>query len=295
MPKTIPHSSWLRLHECSCCTATRELAALHGTGRLLDDPGNRDAEVTELPQVRRAIEEDARNNRLTTILNTMRPFHAGAGDKDKIAYKRTYEQFVESVNLRTYEDLAELMRCKTLKPEDEQTSKKEDQIENYNITEHLHHVFSGIAEKIDDYKKFHEMPRHNTSKFGDVQINMMKYITSECLKNVLPKTTEKKDDYKELYEQLAEYTKPKAQEDSDDGTDIAALMRLHTSKFEDKQNESKEYVTRKREDQIHNYGNKGELKNQDKARLTRSEMSGFDLSVKNSRIHSISSFFRECE
>ena len=104
----------------------------------------------------------------------MRPNHAGADHKDKTGYKRTYEQFVECVNLGNYEDFAELTRCKTLKPEDERICKKEDENVNYNIIERLHDVFSGIAEKNDDYKKFHGLLRHNTSKSGDVQINLMK-------------------------------------------------------------------------------------------------------------------------
>ena len=193
------------MNECPWCTATRDLAARHGSGLLLADPEDKAAEAPELPQVRRAIEEDARNNRLT-ILNTIRPFHVGAGDKD----------------------LTVLLRCKIVNPEDEQINKKAE---------------------------FHEMPKHNTSKFGGVQIIKMKYIIPECLKNVIIETTEEKDEYKEFNEQLDEYTKPEAQEDSNNGTDIAALMRLITSKFEDKQNETKVHVDREREDQIHNYGN----------------------------------------
>ena len=176
-----------------------------------------------------------------------------------------------------------------MKPEDERICKTEDQNENYDITECFLDVYPGIAEKIDDYKKFYELLRHNTSKFGDVKINLKKYITSECLIDVLPETTEKKDDDKKLYEQFAKYTKPEAHEDSVDGTDTAELVRFNTSKPEDKQNKSKEYVDCKMEGQSYNYvitgeindpeslklENKDEQKNHEEARLTcKSDVDG---------------------
>ena len=63
----------MRLHLCSCCTATREHAGDHGTGLLLAEPGNEAAEAPELPQVSRAFAEDARIDRLTTTNTMMRP------------------------------------------------------------------------------------------------------------------------------------------------------------------------------------------------------------------------------
>ena len=93
---------------------------------------------------------------------------------------------------------------------------------------------------------------------------------------MLPETTEKKDDDKKLYEQFAEYTKPEAHEDSEDGTDTAELVRFNTLKPEDKQNKSKEYVDCKMEGQSHNYVITGEIKNQEEARLTsKSDVNGY--------------------
>ena len=75
-----------------------------------------------------------------------------------------------------------------------------------------------------------------------------------------------------LYEQLAEYKKPETHADSDDGTETGALVMFNTSKPEDKQNEPKEYVDCKMEDQSHNYVTTGENKNHEKARLTSKVM-----------------------
>ena len=52
-----------------------------------------------------------------------------------------------------------------------------------------------------------ELLRNNTSKSGDVQISLKKYITPESLIEVPLETTEMNDDLKKLYEQIVEYTK----------------------------------------------------------------------------------------
>ena len=131
-----------RLQVCSCCTATRELADLadvHGTGRLLADQGHEAAEATELPQESRAIEEDARNSRLT-ILSTMRPHYAENDEVKRHEYVKIDDRGVK------YENPAELEGNMT-KTKEYFDNKKGGQNNNHDIT---------YPEKNVHYKKFYE-------------------------------------------------------------------------------------------------------------------------------------------
>ena len=115
----------------------------------------------------------------------------------------------------------------------------------------------------DDFETA-ELLRHNTSKSGDVQLSLKKYIihmkesqsetlTTEYLIDELPEIAEKNDGHKKFYEQIVEYMKTGSHEKLDDGLDTAEMVRFDTLKSEDKQNKSKEYIECKQESQSYNY------------------------------------------
>ena len=129
----------------------------HGTGLLFAAPGYEAAGATELPQESRAIEEDARNNRLTTILNRTRP-HPAEDDEVKMReYGKYDEQDAEYANLGNYEDFtidgetAELLRNIASKSGGVQISLK-----MYTTSKYLIEVLLETTEKIDDSKKLDE-------------------------------------------------------------------------------------------------------------------------------------------
>ena len=163
----------------------------------------------------------------------MRPNFAEADEK-KNEYQKIYEQFVECVNLEDHEDFA---------------------------------VGFETA----------ELMRHNNSKSGDVQISLKKYIihmkesqneidcimdksfTPECLIEVPLEIAEKNDDHKKLYEEIVGYMRTGSHENLVDGFKVAELVRYNTSKPEDEQNRSKEYIGCKKEEQNNNYDITGEV------------------------------------
>ena len=196
----------------------------------------------ELPQIRTATAEDARfkNNRL----NKMRPTLVNDDEEDdKGDYQKSYVQFIDG---------AVSVEC------------ADHMIENrndiYNVT--------GVSLILDCWKFVKDM---NNSQETIQQNKLLAVDKKNLVKKPLEmfaENAEEKDEYKKCYKQFVEYTKLEARKDSDDGTSTAELVKFNTSKPEDRQIKSKEYVDRKMEGQSHNYVITGEIKNQEEARFT---------------------------
>ena len=104
----------------------------------------------------------------------------------------------------------------------------------------------GVHENFINNVKNAEPMNGNSYEYGDVLINLKKYIihmkesqgeidyimdetlTPECLIDVLPESAEKNDDHKKFYEQIVEHMKTGSHENLVDGFEVAELVRYNT-------------------------------------------------------------------
>ena len=153
--------------------------------------------------------------------------------------------------------------------------KKENEYQKF-YEQFVECVNLGNYEDFADGFETAELLRNNTSKSGEVQISLKKYIihmkgnqnefdynmdvtlTPECLIEVPIEIAEKNDDHKKLYELIVEYMRTRSHENLVDGLEVAELVRYNTLKPEDEQIRSKEYIGSKKEGQNDNYDITGE-------------------------------------